>query len=812
MSNIVSFAICAIFRIEHTLAEILWGQKLKQVDRAGDIEAGNLTPTPNRVAVGPWSDLALHTIGWRAFQDLCSQICEVTLHRPVEIFREAQDGGQDAVFLIPSDDPAGIPIGTVQCKHTSDASKALRTSDLNAEVDHVRELVANGQANTYVFMTNMSVDAGVAMEIRTRLRELGVRKAHILGRQYVVRTIRGSARLRALVPQVYGLGDLTSILDERLTQQSRALLDNWIPKLKTYVPTRAHRDAVRAIGNHGIVLLLGNPSSGKSAIGAIISTIASENPSNTVLALTSPRDFEAGWNPSDPGRFFWIDDAFGSNQVREDYVQDWTSAFAKLRAAIAHGNRFLLTSRKHIYEAARRRLGQRNLPLFADGRAVVDVGVLTIEEKAQILYNHINYGGQSQSWKSSVKPHLDAVAAVDEFLPGIAERLGDPNFTKSLAPREASLVRFMREPREHLIDTVNALEPVLQAALILVYVHQGAFRITGFDPEAAAAVAELTGCGLPQIQDAFADLKGSFLKVSGSGTSTIWTFAHPTISDALTEILSEKPFMMAALLRGATIDTVLDNFTCEGSHDIPNALTIPASLNDTLVERLARTPDETERTWSLFIFLAYRASDAVFEKLVRLDPDILKRKTWVTNVIANSPKLVTHARAHRARLLDDDLRELAAVSLESAAADEFDLSFFDNPAMLELIPAGRLVRLGMSLRIQRLPKFEDKISEITDGADLDEDPESHFEKIANALAKLEDLQVDDEGEELIDVARKKIKRSIQLLEERKEERDNEPDDTSDWSHIVTASTAEALVPIKPAETTLRSIFEDVDSA
>ena len=777
---------------------------------ASDIETEIPVPAPNRMAVGPWSDLALHTIGWRAFQDLCSQICEVMLRRPVEIFREAQDGGQDAVFLIPSDDPAGPPIGTVQCKHTSDAAKALRSSDLNAEVDHVRELVAKGQAHAYVLMTNMSVDAGVAIEIRARLRELGVHKPHILGRQYVVRTIRSNARLRALVPQVYGLGDLTSIIDERLTQQSRALLDNWIPKLKTYVPTRAHRDAVRAIGDHGIVLLLGNPSSGKSAIGAIISTIASENPNNTVLALTSPRDFEAGWNPSDPGRFFWIDDAFGSNMVREDYVQDWTSAFAKLRAAIGHGNRFLLTSRKHIYEAARRRLGQRNLPLFADGRAVVDVGVLTAEEKAQILYNHINYGSQSQSWKSSVKPHLDAVAAVDEFLPGIAERLGDPNFTKSLAPREASLVRFMREPREHLIDTVNALEPVLQAALILVYVHQGAFKTTGFDPEAAAAVAELTGSGLPQIQDAFADLKGSFLKASGSGTATIWTFSHPTISDALTEILSEKPFMMAALLRGATIDTVLDNFTCEGSHDIPDALTIPASLNDTLLERLARTPDETDRTWSLFIFLAYRANDAVFEKLIRLDPDILERKTWATTVVANSPKMITHARAHRARLLNDDLRERAAVALESAAEDEFDLSFFDNSAMLELIPAERLVRLGMMLRVQRLSELEDKISEITDGADLDEDPESHFEKIANALTKLEDLKVDDEGVDLIDDARAKIKRSIQHLEERKEERDKESDDDADWSHIVTTSTVEAPAPSKPAETTTRSIFDDVD--
>src|SRR5690606_1838298 len=126
-----------------------------------------------------------------------------------------------------------------------------------------------------------------------------------------------------------------------------------------------------------------------------------------------------------------------------------------------------------------------------------------------------------------------------------------------------------------------------------------------------------------------------------------------------------------------------------------------------------------------------------------------------------------------------DLRERAAVALERAATDEFDLSFFDNSAMLELIPGERLVRLGMTLRVQRLTELEDKISEITDDADLDEDPESHFEKIATALTKLEDLKLDDEGVDLIDDARANIKRSIQQLEERKEERDKESDDDAD---------------------------------
>lgn len=760
----------------------------------------------NRTAVGPWSDLALHTIGWRAFQDLCSQVCEVVLQRPVEIFREAQDGGQDAVFLVPGGSAEARSIATVQCKHTSDPTKALKTSDLNAELEHIEQLIADGQADTYVFMTNMSIDAPVAAAMRARLSALGIRKPHILGRQFLIRSIRSSARLRALVPQVYGLGDLTSIIDARISEQSRALLDNWIPKLKTYVPTRAHRDAVRAIGEHRIVLLLGNPSSGKSAIGAIISTIASEDPDHTVLALTSPRDFEAGWNPNDPGRFFWIDDAFGSNNLRDDFVQDWAAVFPKIRAAIGHGNRFLLTSRKHIYEAAHRRLGQRNLQQFSDRSAIVDVGELTQEEKAQILYNHINYGRQTQSWKSSVKPHLAAVAAVQEFLPGIAERLGDPNFTKSLAPREEPLVRFMREPREHLVDTLNALDELLLAALILVYVHQGVFNSVAFDQEAAKAVSELTEHSLPKIQECFSDLRGSFLKVSG----TSWTFAHPTIADALTDILRQKPFMMAALLRGATIDTILGSFACEGAAPVRDALTIPASLDETLVERLVTTPDEMQRNRSLFTFLSRRANDRVFEKVVQRNPDILARRTWAITPVWLDTKLETHGRAHAMRLLSDELRDASAAELERAAADELDLSFFDDEPMLALIPPERLVRLGIALRAAKLPEMVSRIETITDEADLSEDVESLFEKPSEFLKRLEQMDLDDEGTRLVTGARNDIRIASRIIEERKEARDRETEDDTDWTMISTTQSEKSAQPDSVPNAAARSIFEDVD--
>jgi hypothetical protein len=519
--------------------------------------------------------------------------------------------------------------------------------------------------------------------------------------------------------------------------------------------------------------------------------------------LTSPRDFERGWNPNDPGRFFWIDDAFGSNVLRDDYIQDWTSAFAKLRAAIGHGNRFLLTSRKHIYEAARRRLGQRNLAQFADETAVVDVGSLTLEEKAQILYNHINYGQQSQSWRSSVKPHLPAVAAVPDFLPGIAERLGDPNFTKGLLPREASLVRFMEEPREHLIDTINALDDQLQAALLLVYVHQAGFDPADHNPAAAKAVADLTNIALPKIQDCFGELKGSFLKLSGRK----WTFSHPTISDALTEILRQKPHMMAALLRGTTIDTILESFTCEGSPLIRDALVIPSSLDGELVGRLAHTPDELHRNWMLFHFLAHRASDPVLTLTLRQHPELLERSCWTTEVVANDPRLATFARADRHRLLPPDLREKAALLLESAALNQLDLSFFADETMLALIPPARLVALGMALRSSVLPDLDDRIGEIVAEADLDEEPDSHFKKLLGLLDVVEELDVEETAADLIIDAREEVKRAVRQLEEQKRERDESSDDDTDWTQVFTQPKDK---PTSEPAAAKRSVFDDVD--
>lgn len=67
-----------------------------------------------------------------------------------------------------------------------------------------------------------------------------------------------------LAPRLYGLGDLSELLDARAYAQAQLILSSMGDDLKRLVVTEAHRKSVRAISAHNIVLLLGAPAAGKS--------------------------------------------------------------------------------------------------------------------------------------------------------------------------------------------------------------------------------------------------------------------------------------------------------------------------------------------------------------------------------------------------------------------------------------------------------------------------------------------------------------------------------------------------------------------
>ena len=749
---------------------------------------------------GPVTDLAIHTLGWKAFQDLCAQVADEAWGVTVSVYREAQDRGQDAVFLAKSD---GKSIeATIQCKFSSKADKRLRVSDIDSELGTVRELVASGRAIIYYLITSLGVDAPVAAAIGDKLMAAGVTESHVLGREWLTLKIRESARLRALVPRVYGLGDLSTILDERCAQQTKSILGHLRESLRAYVPTAAHRSAVRVLSDQKIVLLLGAPATGKSMLAAILATTAIDGDNHECLKCGGPLELDKRWNPHEKNRLYWVDDAFGPNQLRQDFVDGWITAMPKVKAAMELGNRFILTSRSHIWHAAKPKLGTRNLPVLENGKAVVDLGTLSPEEREQIIYNHIKAGNQPLQWKSQIKDFLPQLANDSRLLPEIAKRLGDSSFTKELRIFPEDLIKFVEEPAAFLVQTIKELDDAHQAAMTLVFLWQGKLPAHELTGDSAKLVAEKYGVTLKAIAEALPQLAHSFLSERRDAEQKIWGFVHPTFTDAISSILSGRPDLVELYVQGVKIETLLIETVCEGAQPIPDAVVIPYSVTQHLIQRLIKAPDESDINRSLFEFLSVRVSDSVVLGVLDANPSILRREARYFWKISSDQRIQFLARVHKLHRLPDDVREEVEYELMSSAISKYklDVSFLDEDDVLALIRPIQLLSLGIQLVNVVNDVISERIEEIAEDADPDEDVDDQFEKVKFFVDKLSMSNwIDDTLENQLRSLDSEITEAITEVSKRKK-----PDeDEGSWLDVSPAKVAAAT----PKG---RSTFSDVD--
>src|SRR6266550_4427135 len=101
-------------------------------------------------------DFELQSLGWKAFQDLCSTIVSEVLGQTVQVFLPSNDGGRDGAFRgvwTPSKGESLTGTFTVQCKFSRDESP-LTLSVLNDELEKAKRLADKGYASNYILITN----------------------------------------------------------------------------------------------------------------------------------------------------------------------------------------------------------------------------------------------------------------------------------------------------------------------------------------------------------------------------------------------------------------------------------------------------------------------------------------------------------------------------------------------------------------------------------------------------------------------------------------------------------------------------------
>jgi hypothetical protein len=214
----------------------------------------------------------LHSLGWHSFQQLCLTLSRQILGQTVESFLNSKDGGRDGAFAGTWVIKKGESLSgkfVIQCKFTGKADKSLKLSDVADEVEKAKKLVKKKLCDSYLLLTNFNISGVLHEELSETFCAVGVRQFRCFGADWINQQIRERKRLRLFVPRIYGLGDLSQILDGRALSQARALLDSMREDLSRVVLTGVYDKAVRALESHGFVLLLGEPASGKTTIAAI---------------------------------------------------------------------------------------------------------------------------------------------------------------------------------------------------------------------------------------------------------------------------------------------------------------------------------------------------------------------------------------------------------------------------------------------------------------------------------------------------------------------------------------------------------------
>ncbi|MGO6946998.1 MULTISPECIES: nSTAND3 domain-containing NTPase [Rhizobium] len=650
------------------------------------------------------------------------------LGRPVQMFLPSKDGGRDGAFVGTWRSDSGTGSSTIQCKFTSLPHEHLSFPMLQDEIHKVENLVSQGLARDYIILTNHPVSGVAEAEIKARFEKAGVERCSIFGKDWIVGEIVKSSRLRMLVPRLYGLGDLSQILDDRAYEQAGMILSAMGDDLKKLVVTDAHKRSVEAISKHNLVLLLGAPAAGKSTIGASLAVGAADIWNSLTLRATTPEYLEQHLNPHEQ-QFIWVDDAWGSTQYQRDRTESWNRVLPLIQAAIKRGTRFLLTSRDYIWEAAKRDLKVHSLPLLTHSQVVINVQGYQEAEKAQILYNHIRMGDQPAAFRAAVKEYLPAMASRADFLPETARRLGSQFLAGNLKTDRMTIERFFASPEGFLVDTISGLAKDCLAAVAVIYLSGGVIASPVPDEGVLQEVTAVYGVSAIQVRDALSSLNGSLVLLAHNEQGRYWTYKHPTVGDAFSTYVSKNPELLDFFLRGAKPETLMREVVCGGVELRGASVRILPSHYPVLLERLKRVS-----VFQLRNFVSYRA-DAAFAALVLgVRQDLLGGLRSFATPIAQDADTSLLVRLNRYGILPQDIRQGFVEAVKKAAVEEADTSFLDDDDVASVLTDQEEQEILSEVRRVLLPNIDDHIRRVRSQWDSDYPPDDHFDELRGAIA------------------------------------------------------------------------------
>lgn len=698
-------------------------------------------------------DFDLGGLGWKNFEDLALTICQHAYELKVTRYAAGRDQGRDGSGIVGDRVRGSIANWgevVVQCKHTSNDER-LAKRHIADDLPKIKNLVDAGLCDTYLLFTNRRTSASVAASITQLIKQQGAEKVIVHGRETIDKLLTEDKKLRSVVPRVYGLGDLSEILDGRVIDQTRAALD--LSDIRKFVPTSPYFKTLNALESQGLAILTGPPASGKSSILMTAAVNAVDRWEIEPIWISNMHDVRTHWNPNRPSQLLLLDDAFGSTNFDPAAAEEWNRQLPFIKAALASGTKLLVTSRDYVYHAAKQQLKRGDLPRSQESEILIEVEKLTLGERQRMVYNHLRMGNQPIRFKRAVKPYLSRFTRTPGMLPEVARRLGDSRFTRELNFRNPEeLRRFINEPREYLLSVINSLNANLQNALVLLLSENESIDVSIPSAVTQSAVAIRLGLTQSILSTALVHLDGSLVRRVDLGTSTEWHPRHPTVSDAVSDWILQQDHMLDLYIEYAPFESLVRRVSC--GLDIRGTIGVNRSIWPVIIERLNSEGADPQ---TAIRFLAYRCSVKVTdleswgEDQARLllghafkaplDSDAGVR--WFLRLEASRRLSDSDVGALVRRIVDEAVRELDPYCLRHPNFEAIVVDLHGEDGWIEILQEHidriedlpRYVRKAMRDHVAGLVTRQDAMAPLLDFIELVEDfipPESGLTDIVQS--------------------------------------------------------------------------------